>query len=243
MGEKRCRWEAISLIRLHIIVEGQTEEGFVNEVLAPELGAQNVFADAHRITTGRRHGRSFRGGLTNYEQLSRDIELWMKQDQNENSWFTTMIDFYRLPNNFPGRPGLPQNLAARDQVEYFEAELAKDIIERLQDLPVSRRFVPYIQLHEFEALLFSEPGGFLEAFPDEQKAVDRLQQVREQFLSPEDINHGASTAPSKRILEALPDYQKPVAGLLTAQRIGLSTIRHECPHFNEWISRLLALIG
>jgi hypothetical protein len=108
-------------------------------------------------------------------------------------------------------------------------------------LPVSSRFVPYIQLHEFEALLFSEPTGFLEAFPDEQKAVSQLVQVRAQFPSPEEINDGVNTAPSKRILNALPDFQKPVAGLLTARRIGLAAIRRECRHFDEWITRLLGL--
>lgn len=241
MGEKCRRREAIALIRLHILVEGQTEEGFVNDILAPELGTQNIFVDAHRITTGRRHGRLFRGGLTNYQQLGRDLELWMKQDQNKNSWFTTMIDFYGLPSNFPGRAGLPQNLVARDQVAYYEAELVKDIVFRLQDLPVSSRLVPYIQLHEFEALLFSEPAGFLEAFPDDQRAVNRLQQVRDQFPSPEEINDGVNTAPSKRILSILPDFQKPVAGLLTARRIGLATFRRECRHFDDWITRLLAL--
>ena len=74
--------EALALIRLHFVVEGQTEEAFVNTVLAPELGGCNVFADARRIETGRRHGRLFRGGLVTYQHLARDLTLWMKQDQN-----------------------------------------------------------------------------------------------------------------------------------------------------------------
>ena len=66
------------------LVEGQTEEGFVNRILAPELGMYGVFADAHRITTGRRHGRAFRGGLVRYDHLANDLLLWMKQDQNQD---------------------------------------------------------------------------------------------------------------------------------------------------------------
>ena len=106
---------------------------------------------------------------------------------------------------------------------------------------MSRRLIPYIQLHEFEGLLFSEPTGFLEAFPGGQSLVDRLTAIRMQFSSPEDIDDGAATAPSKRILDIAPEYEKPVAGILIAQRIGLAVIRRECRHFDDWVARLLAL--
>jgi len=229
------------LIRLHAVVEGQTEEGFLNEVLAPELGRHGVFADARRIATGRRHGRLFRGGLLKYKHLARDLVLWMKEDQGTDSWFTTMIDLHRLPADFPGRVTLPTNLSGYDRVARLEAELGRDIAERLQELPVRQRLIPYIQLHEFEALLFSSPRGFLEAFPGNQFAVNQLTAIRAQFQNPEEIDDGPDTAPSKRILDILPDYQKPVAGLLIAQRIGLAAIRSECRHFDKWLTRLLAL--
>jgi hypothetical protein len=243
VGEERGWRETFALIRLHILAEGQTEEGFVNEVLAPALGAREIFADVHRITTGRHHGRVFRGGLTNYEHLARDLILWMKQDQNEDSWFTTLVDFYALPNNFPGRATIPQSRAALDRAAHLEAELNSDIIKRLDDLPVSRRLIPYIQVHEFEALLFSDPAAFQEAFPGNPTAVARLAAIRAQFHSPEDINNNPLTAPSKRIRDVLPDYQKPVAGVLIARRIGLAVMRDECRHFDEWLTRLFALTG
>jgi hypothetical protein len=241
VGEER-RWrEAVPLIRLHIIVEGQTEETFANDVLAPDLGEAGLFVDAHSITTGRRHGRLFRGGLVRYEHLANDLSLWMKQDQHPDSWFTTMVDLYGLPAGFPDRDALPDNLTAAQRTARLEQALAEDIGRRLNGLPVSRRFVPYIQLHEFEALLFSEPAAFLEAFPGQQMLADKLSAIRLQFDSPEDINDGPETAPSKRILGLAPDYEKPVAGLLIAKRIGLARIRQECAHFNDWITRLLAL--
>jgi len=241
VGEKRGGREACALIRLHVLVEGQTEEGFVNEVLAPELSAHEIYVDAHRVTTGRRHGRLFRGGLTNYEHLALDLILWMKQDQNEDSWFTTMIDLYRLPTNFPGRSSVSLTIAALDRVTRLEAELSKDVVARLSDLPVSRRLLPYIQLHEFEALLFSDPSAFLEAYPGNLMAVGRLTAIRAQFQSPEEIDETPGSAPSKRILDILPDYQKPVAGLLIAQRIGLAAIRRECRHFDDWLTRIFAV--
>jgi len=103
--------------------------------------------------------------------------------------------------------------------------------------------IPYIQLHEFEALLFSDPSAFLEAFPGNQRAVDRLTAIRARFRNPEEINLIPGKAPSKRILDVLPDYQKPVAGMLIAQRIGVARIRQECRHFDEWLSRLISGAG
>jgi hypothetical protein len=241
VGKERGRGETLTLIRLHIVVEGQTEEGFANEILGRSLAAQNVFVDAHLVTTKRHRGTVFRGGLVNYDHLARDRMLWMKQDQNEDSWFTTMIDFHVLPGNFPGLQNLHAALGPLGRVAALEAALHADILKRLPGLPVAQRFIPHIQLHEFEALLFADPNAFLEAFPGATQAVRRLNAIRVKFSNPEDINDNPSAAPSKRILDVFPDYEKPVDGLLIAQRIGLDAIRAVCPHFNAWIARLLAL--
>ena len=241
MGEECHRREAIPLIRLHVLAEGQTEESFVNEILGPELAALSIFVDVHCITTGRHRGVVSRGGLVNYEHLARDLTLWMKQDQNDDSWFTTMFDFYGLPANFPGLGTLHPAPSALDRVVSLEAELHKDIVTRLAGLPVAQRFIPYIQLHEFEALLFADPEAFLEAFPGGQQKVRQLAAIRVKFPNPEDINDNPHTAPSKRVLDLFPDYQKPVAGLLIAKRIGLAVIGKACPRFDAWIKRLLAL--
>jgi len=241
VGEE-CRWrETLALIRLHFVVEGQTEEAFVNTVLAPELGTCNVFADARCIETGRRHGRLFRGGLVKYEHLARDLVLWMKQDQNADSWFTTLIDLYSLPQDFPGHAALSAISNPFDRVAHLEHEFGLDISNRLGSIPVSRRLIPYIQVHEFEALLFSESAAFVEAYPDRPQVMRALASIRAEFPTPEDIDDDPLTAPSKRVLALLPDYQKPVAGLLIAQRIGLARMRGECRHFSEWFARLIAL--
>ena len=241
MGEK-CRWrEALPLIRLHFVVEGQTEEAFVNNVLAPELGTRNVFANSRRIETGRRHGRLFRGGLVRYEHLARDLTLWMKQDQNADSWFTTMVDLYALPDDFPSRAALSAISDPFDRAARLEQGFGQDISSRLGNIPISRRLIPYIQVHEFEALLFSDAAAFVEAYPDRPHAMTALAAICAQFPTPEDIDDDPLTAPSKRILSLLPDYQKPIAGLLIAQRIGLARMLGECRHFGEWFARLIAL--
>lgn len=242
MGEERVGGETVALIRLHVVVEGQTEEGFVNEVLAPELGAFRLFIDTHSITTGRKKGILHRGGWDSYAKLRRDLVRWMKHDQNSDARFTTMVDLYGLPEDFPGYAGCRPIQESRKRVECLEEQFAQDIENELAEDRAYERFIPYVQLHEFEALLFSDPSKFVDAFPDRQAVVQQLLAIRAQSGGPEEIDDGETTAPSKRILELLPDYVKTVSGLLILKKIGLTVLRRECPHFNDWITKLLELV-
>jgi hypothetical protein len=239
MGEEYRRWEARPLIRLHLVVEGQTEESFVNGMLAAVLAERDIVVDCHRITTGRRHGQVYRGGLVKYEHLARDLVLWMKQDQAPESWFSTLIDLYRFPQDFPALPDLHPGLAGTVRADWLQVRLAADIAHRLGGLPIAQRLLPHIQVHEFEALLFADPAAFAEAFPERPDALAALQAIRSGFPCPEDIDH--DQPPSERILALLPDYRKPVAGLLIAQRIGIETMRQHCPRFDLWLAQLLGL--
>jgi hypothetical protein len=90
------------MIRLHLIVEGQTEETFVNTVLADYLGAFQISVDVRRVETSRSRGRVYRGGVLDYARVKRDVVLWMKQDQRPDAFFSTMFDLYALPQDFPG---------------------------------------------------------------------------------------------------------------------------------------------
>ncbi len=130
-------------------------------------------------------------------------------------------------------------MPSAERARRLQGELIRVMAERLSDLPVAGRLVPYLQLHEFEALLFSDPTCFLEAFPKQQEQVAKLCAIRDAFAGPEDINH--DSAPSMRILQLFPAYQKPVADVLIARRIGLPRIRRDCRHFNAWFDRLVGL--
>jgi len=221
------------LARLHIVVEGQTEETFARVLLAPSLGERSVFADVHRVTTGRRGPRIYRGGLVSYAHLKRDLTLWMKEDQDSDCWFTTMVDLYRIPDDVPGYAESRKILDPVQRVKFLEQQLKSDVGHP--------RLVPYIQLHEFEALLFSDPGSFSTAFPDSTEEIAALARIRHEAASPEHIDDGAETAPSKRICNLFPQFAKPVHGPIIARDIGLPKIREACPHFNEWIDALLSL--
>jgi hypothetical protein len=219
------------MMRLHAVVEGQSEEAFLNDVLAPELAAKDVFIVCHRVTTGRRGGFVFRGGIGKYQQLKTDLTLWMKQEsRQQGAWFTTMVDLYALPDDFPGYHECARSADPVRRVECLEQRLWDDLSHR--------RFIPYIQLHEFEALLFSDPRQFEIAFPGDPGVIDQLTAIGSQFPTPEHIDDRPDLAPSKRILKVLPDYRKPVAGPLILKQIGLTTLRRECPHFNQWIERI-----
>ena len=115
----------------------------MNRVLRPHLGTQSVGASVRVITTRKARGRKYRGGLTTYAKARNDITLWLKQDRNSDVRFTTMFDLYGLPPDFPG-----YKTAANDdphrRVEALENALKSDIGDE--------RFIPYIQLHEFETL-------------------------------------------------------------------------------------------
>lgn len=231
------------MIRLHFVVEGQTEEEFVNSVLANHLGQFNISSDARRVETSRRKARHyrgtttprrvFRGGISDYARARKDIELWMKEDQNTDARFTTMFDLYKLPEDFPGF--LPPPADPYQRIQSIENALAQDLADS--------RFIPYIQLHEFEALILADAGHLGSAFLEHAAPIQALVNLAARYESPELIDDGVATAPSKRIINEIPEYegQKASAGPLVARHIGVATMRSKCPHFNQWVARLEGL--
>src|ERR1700722_6047787 len=115
------------MIRLHAVVEGQTEGTFFRDTLRPMLGGHGVYADVHKITTGRRRTTTFRGGFVAYEHLRRDLTLWTKQDQGPESWFTTMVDLYRLPADFPGATKAATIADPIQKVKFLQPQLHRDL--------------------------------------------------------------------------------------------------------------------
>lgn len=231
MGEKYYRGATMS-IRLNFTVEGTTEETFVNQVLVPHLADSSVWACARRVLTKRKQSRSFRGGMTTYVKAKNDIERWMKEDQNPYAFFTTMFDLYALPNDFPGYGDAKAITDPWTKVAKIEEEFRNEINDQ--------RFIPYIQLYEFEALLFSDPEKFNVEYPDRVTEIKKLNDIVESSGGPETIDDGPETAPSKRIIREIPEYKgmKASAGPIIAAKIGLNTLRAKCPHFKEWLNKL-----
>lgn len=210
--------------RLYIEVEGQTEEEFVAKVLAPHLLGQGIFC----VTPVAIHrGRGARGGMVSYEPLKGDI-LRLLRD-GDAPIVSTLIDFFRCPDT-PGKEVWNKASNHQQEVELREQEIGRDI--------GSRRFIPYIQLHEFEALLFSSDVGFNGLFT--LKEADELSKIVEGYPNPEEINSSPEGAPSKRILAIVPTYDKVLHGDLIAGAIGIRTILERCPRFRAWVEHLIS---
>jgi hypothetical protein len=224
------------MIRLHITAEGQTEQNFARKALAPHLAVYHIYVDARCVLTGKdnRTTKEYRGGLINYAKAKNDIQAWLKEDSGSDCRFTTMFDLYGLPNDFPRYADISAKMYPYEKVRVLEERMAVDIGDR--------RFIPYIQLHEFEALILAAPQQLVCEYLEHDIPIQNLiLMVGNQ--NPELINDHKETAPSKRILKEIPEYDKATDGPVVAERIGLPTLRAKCRHFHECLSRLEELAG
>lgn len=210
------------MIRVHIFVEGQTEETFVREVLYDHFQRQQIYLNPILVRTSA----TGKGGMVTYGKVK--TQVYRKCREDGSAFVTTMFDLYGLPSDFPGFDSQPNTSDPFERATYLEQQMRADI--------GSDNFLPNLLVHEFEGLLYTSPQAFVAWF--EQEVVDCLQADRDEFSSPEHINDDPQTAPSKRILRSCPGYEKPLHGSLIAMDIGLDAIRGQCQHFNQWLLRL-----
>ncbi len=218
-------------------VEGETEESFVNEVLADHLVARGYASVAARLV-GNARARSHRGGIRSWPAVRNDVVGHLKEDRNCVA--TMMVDYYGLPKSgdeaWPGRAAAPSRLFEQ-RATAVEQALLEDVSEGMGRGFDTHRFIPFVLMHEFEALLFSDCVRFAAAI-DRRDVIKDLQAVRAQFATPEEIDDSPQTAPSKRIREIVRGYDKPFMGNLAILEIGLPKIRSECRHFDDWLTCL-----
>ena len=209
------------MIRVAISVEGQTEEEFSKNTLTTHLRSHGI--ELQPVLLGRARGHSTGGGNVSVGRLASEMEhLYHSFDA-----VTSLVDFY-------GFRGKGDNTA-----EELEALIRNAIHRRLA--ASQEKVLPYVQMHEFEGLLFSDAQGFM-VMPDAtRETVDQLREIRDSFATPEDINDNTATAPSRRINQIFQQYRKTLHGPLVASAIGLGAIRNECPRFNDWITSLESL--
>jgi hypothetical protein len=215
------------MTEVFILVEGQTEETFVKRVLAPHFSVFPIWITPIIVTTNG----ADKGGLGKYASVRKQLTILRRRP---NIWLTTMFDFYALPRDFPGYKDLNYARLASglDKVLHLETALQADL--------AFQNFIPNIVLHEFEAILFSDPQKF-DIVQSRPALLKQMEAIRASVTSPEDINEFPNSAPSKRILQIYPNYQKPLHGAEISMKIGLDKIRQQCPHFASWLARLEAL--
>ena len=225
------------MTRLLVHVEGFTEENFVREVLAPHL-RRHGYSRVNGRPMGRSRPRHKRGGIRGWPEAKRGIIGHLREDQHAIG--TTMIDYYGLPERsagaWPGRAGARKKPLS-DRATHVEDAIRRDLQEELGGRFQADRFVPYVMLHEFEAMLFSDCTLFARGI-GRPELEPGFQDIVNAAGEPEAINDTPDGAPSKRIETLAPGYSKPFLGPTAAKAIGLDKIRAACPHFNAWLTRL-----
>ena len=222
--------------RLYLTVEGQTEAAFATTALAPHLAAFNVLLHPPRFTGlhRRRRGRIPRGGLLHtFGHALADMRTWLLEDQSTDARFSMMVDLYSLPHDFPGYATAMAKPSGKAKAGALQQSLAEVIGDA--------RFVPYLQCHEFEALVLTDPSRIATIYDMPAGEMEALCRECAGYASPEEINVGQHSHPKARIKQRAQDYDENVAGPLLAEDIGLATLRVRCPHFGEWLTRLEGL--
>ncbi len=228
------------MVRLYLFGEGLAEQTFADTVLAPHLATLGIVVHAVRNAQAIHGGQVTRGGASRYLRIKNDILRFQRQNAGPDVFFTTMVDFYKLPTDFPGVEDAAKikNLP-RQRVELIEAAVRADMPDP--------RFIPHVQLHEFEALLFCDTfdqSSYFRLFDLTDNQIEALGEIAASQASPELIDDGLHSAPSKRLEAVYPPYKKKhgTMGPVLAQLIGLAAIRAKCPHFAAWLARLEALV-
>ena len=228
--------------RIYIICEGQSENSFVKEILIPYLGNTvgwkcNIFPYTVITSQDRAAGKIYRGGILSFEKVKGDILKCLQFGYP----VTTMFDFFRLPKDFPLYKEDSKKATALQKLECLEVGLKNWVFEQNMEIKKGY-FIPYLQMHEFEALFYCDLKVLKNQYllDEEQENIDKLIESVN-AIPPEEINHGDETAPSKR-LEKCIDYRKGNAVVYPLQKIGIPMMREKCPHFSQWINRLEQLM-
>lgn len=214
--------------RLIIVCEGPTENEFCMKILAPVFLKHGIYIYAPLI-------KKSNGGIVSWDNVKRQILMHLHEN---NSTVSLFIDFYGIKDSylFPGWEESKSISSKTDRLSFLCNKMKEDIPSELVS-----RFIPYMQMHEFESLLFSDIEVFRNNFDDSELNYSVLERAVNEFPNPEEINSRPTLAPSKRLIEAVQGYEKVVYGNCIAEEIGLERMRKKCPLFNQWVSHLLTI--
>lgn len=211
--------------RLIIVCEGPTEQEFCKSVLYDYFLTKDIYIETPVI----KHSG---GGVVPWTSMQRQIKSHLHE---QDAYVTMFIDFYGIKDSY----GYPQWDEAKkitnhaERVDYLENAMLCEMPE-----DVRNRFIPHLQLHEFETLLFSDISAFEKVFMQQEVKIEELREIIKEYPNPEDINNSPLTAPSKRIENAILGYEKVLYGNYLAMEIGMNKISESCPHFRSWIEKI-----
>lgn len=211
--------------KLIIICEGPTEKFFCKHLLEEHFKSLGIELEYPLISHSN-------GGIVKWKYLKPQIENSLI---DESCYVTTFIDYYGIESHhaFPEWDTAHEESDKSRRMNILQEGMHADLSEEIKG-----RFIPYIQLHEFEALVFSNYAAFEDYYEEREANFVKLAEVCMQNPNPETINDSPMTAPSKRLITHIKRYNKIAHGVDLCKSIGLKTIREKCPRFNEWITKL-----
>jgi hypothetical protein len=219
--------QTIDMKRVIIICEGDTEKEFCIKLLSPYFAVKDIFLQYPLI-------KKSMGGIVKWTELKKQIILHLKTDKT--AFVTTLIDYYGLyaKYQFPGWNNAMKIMEKNSRMEFLENSMLEDIEE-----PLRLRYLPYLQLHEFEGLLFNDINIFYEQIPkNELVGIKELQKTFKDFSDPEMINDSRETSPSHRLQRIIKGYDKVIYGNYLADAIGLEKIRDKSARFSNWLQKI-----
>jgi len=213
-----------------ILTEGATESKFVKVILAPYLADRQIYALPTMLAK-----RGQKGGDVKFARAINDIGNHLKQ--RSDIYVTTFVDYYRLNKDWPGLAAAKSKKEPAQIADTLNEATKTAILQEYGELNAAKRFIPYVAVHEYEALLFSSPDILAKEL--KVKESDILRIINE-CGEPEKINDSVHTAPSKRIISLCPKYEnmKTITGVAAAKAIGVEKMREKCPVFNRWLTSL-----
>jgi len=212
-------------VEIITIVEGKTEQIFIQSMVSPYLWAKGIFMTP---IIASKPGQ--KGGDIKFARIKRDIELHIKQ--RSDTYLTLFLDYYGLKSDWPGYLESREKRTSGEKAKTINSATMDAVKEMFGHYEVTKRFIPYLSIHEFEALLFSDPSVLSSHLNVSESQVTNIITA---CGSPEEINDSQQTAPSKRLLSLSKRFKKTTTGIAVANEIGLTKIRECCPIFNEWL--------
>lgn len=221
-------------IDIYIIVEGRTEQTFVRDVLAPRMAHKKIWLTP--VLIGK---PGHKGGAVRFDRAANDIGNFLRQ--RNDTYVSTMFDYFGIDPKWPGKTDVIRRirngaaLTANQKAEILESATQDEIVKTFSGCDPENRFIPYIEMHEFEALLFSHPDILAEQTGIN---VSQIREILEAYGDPEEIDDDPAKAPSKRLVSLKSGYRKVAMGKAVSEAIGIQTIRKKCLHFDRWLAKL-----
>ena len=216
-----------------VLVEGKTEEIFIKDIVRPYLSSKGVFITPIMIS---KPGQ--KGGDVKFERVKNDIKMHLKQ--RPDTFLTLLVDYYGIRGDWPGLEEARGQSTPSGKAEKINSATKAMVNELFGDYDSERRFIPYVAMHEFEAMLFSDAQQLSAHLQVPQADIDK---VLSEPGEPEKINDKPESTPSKRLEKFSTRFGKTSTGMAVARATGLVKIREKCPIFHEWLISVEGLAG